>query len=102
MFNRGLLLICLSLSLSSAFAQRQQPGKKFNLKERFISSAGVSYNMLDNSSHMLYGANFTPSVNLLNSFSDFSVSLAMHLSGAYHPSSDKDSVAYASYSFPAF
>ena len=102
MFYRRLLVFCLLLSISSAFAQKEQPKKKFNLKERFISSAGVSYNILYNSSHVLYGANFTPSLNLLNSFSDFSISLAIHLSGAYHPSSNKDSVTYSSYSFPAF
>jgi hypothetical protein len=83
-------------------AQQQKPQKKFNLKQRFISSFGASYNILNNSSQVLYGINATPSLNLLNSFSDFSISLALHIGAGYHPSSDKDSNAYYSYCVPAF
>jgi hypothetical protein len=57
---------------------------------------------LDNSSEVLYGINATPSLNLLNSFSDFSISFAANAGVAYHPASDKDSIEYFSYSVPAF
>jgi hypothetical protein len=89
----------LIIALSSV-AQKQR--KKFNLKERFISSVGLSYSTLNHSSEVLYGINATPSLNLVNSFSDFSISLAANAGAAYHPSSNSDSLEYFSYSFPAF
>ena len=101
MFYKALLFLCLIISTPDIFAQQQQ-SKKFNVKERFISSAGITYNILNTSDETLYGINFTPSLNLVNSFSDFSVSLAVNAAAAYHPASDKDSVKYYSYSFPAF
>ena len=79
MLRRSLLSLCIMLSSFNAIAQHQQ-SKKFNVKERFISSAGLTYSILDK--EVLYGANFTPSLNLLNSFSDFSVSLAMNAGAA--------------------
>ena len=103
MIYRSFSFFCILWMLAvGASAQKQGQTKKFSLKKRFISSAGVSYNTLKTSSNKLYGINFTPSLNLLNSFSDFSVSLAVNAAAAYHPASDKDVIKYYSYSFPAF
>jgi len=96
-----LLSLGFALIMALPSVAQKQP-KKFNLKERFISSVGLSYSMLNHSSEVLYGINATPSINLLNSFSDFSISLAANAGAAYHPSSSHDSVEYFSYSFPAF
>jgi hypothetical protein len=81
----------------------QGPQRPFKWNERFISSAGIHYSTLDNyAKEKLYGLNFAPSLNLLNHFSDFSVSVASNISGAYHPSEKNDSINYFLFSLPAF
>jgi hypothetical protein len=101
MFLRGLFLFLSIIFALPSFAQK--PPNKFSLKQRFIFSAGLTYSVLqNNSSEKLYGINATPSLNLLNGFSDFSISLAASPAAAYHPSSGNDSVHYSSYTIPAF
>jgi hypothetical protein len=98
-------LLTSGFILAAAFtaSAQQAPKKKFNIKERFISSFGLTYSTFQNSSsEALYGVNATPSLNLLNSFSDFSISLAINAAAGFHPSSDNDSLEYYSYSIPAF
>jgi hypothetical protein len=98
---RWLTIFLLGILPFLVSAQQPQP-KKFSLKERFISSIGASYTILNNSSEVLYGMNATPSLNLLNSFSDFSISLAVNVGAGYHPESGNDTNEYFSYSVPAF
>ena len=50
----------------------------------------------------MYGICYSPSLNLLNKYSDFSIALASRFSGAWHFSSATDSSEYAVFSFPAF
>lgn len=85
---------------SSAVAQNAEP--VYGVKDRFISSLGLSFPRPAQSrfSGQLYGIGFSPSLNLLNKFSDFSVSLSSHLVGAYHPKSS-DEPSYTLISFPA-
>jgi hypothetical protein len=99
---RRLTVFLLSILPFLVIAQHQPQPKKFSLKQRFISSLGPTYNILNNSSEVLYGINVTPSLNLLNSFSDFSISLAANVGVAYHPESGNDTNEYFSYSVPSF
>jgi hypothetical protein len=100
MIHKLPVLLLFILAFSS-YAQKQQETKKFSLKNRFISSVGFAYSILD-PKEVLYGINTTPSLDLLNSFSDFSISMALNIGAGYHPSSNKDTLEYYSYSFPAF
>jgi hypothetical protein len=102
MVRRLCLFLITLLYIEASFAQKQAAAPKFNLKQRFISSFGATHGILNNSSEKLYGINATPSLNLLNSFSDFSISLALNVGASYHPSSGADSNTYYSYSIPAF
>jgi hypothetical protein len=98
---RKIFFLLAILFAQQTFAQR--PVGSFKVSERFISSFGLNYSLLRNTSQeKFYGINATPSLNLLNSFSDFSISFALSPSAAYHPTEKMDSVNYFSFSFPTF
>ena len=101
MFKRLLWGLSVTLYVLPCFAQKPPP-KKFNVKERFIASVGPAFTILKPGSETLYGMNATPSLNLLNRFSDFSASLALNAGVGHHSSSGSDTVEYFSYSFPLF
>jgi hypothetical protein len=94
-----LLIIALSGKVS---AQNSEP--VFTIKDRFISSCGLSL-LRANHNHeneQLYGLCYSPSLNMLNKFSDFSVAAASHISASYHLKTKTDSAGYLMLSFPAF
>lgn len=96
-----MVLLLLSVSLRSA-AQNTDP--EFTLKDRYVSSAGFAFPR-SNHNHVdeqYYGLCYSPSLNMLNKFSDFSIAFGSHITAAYHPESKTDSSSYMMYSFPAF
>ncbi len=95
------LLLCFC-NLRIAVAQKTED--EFHFKDRYISSAGISYSMLNmnHRSEPLYGLCYSPSLNLLNKYSDFSIAAASHVSGSYHPKTKNDDANYFSFSVPAY
>ena len=94
-----LLLVMAFLDVSG-----QNTDATFSVKERFVSSAGLTFPRANKNkvNEQMYGLCFSPALNLLNKFSDFSVAIASRISGSYHFSSETDSSDYAVFSFPAF
>ena len=92
-----LLFVCLD-----AAAQNTEP--EFSIKDRFVSSAGFSFPRANRNrnNEQMFGLCYSPALNMLNKYSDFSVALASHLYGAWHPKSETDSSQYMVFSFPAF
>jgi len=76
------------IDTGNVFAQQQQGTPNF-FKDRFISSAGVFYckpSILPAKNSYL-GLNFSPQLNLLNSYSDFSIAFGTQLDMGYKLSS---------------
>ena len=102
MFMRGILFFLLMLYVLDGSAQNTAP--QFSLKDRFISSAGISYFRANHfhQNEPYYGLCYSPSLNMLNKFSDFSVAIASHLSASWHPGTANDPSEHMMFSFPAF
>jgi len=83
-------------------AQNTEP--VFSIKDRFASSAGVTSPWANRNrmNERFYGLCYSPALNMLNKYSDFSVAAASHIAAAYHPSSNNDAKNYFMFSFPAF
>jgi len=104
-FRRMLMRITFLVLLVAVFqdVSGQNTEQVFSIKDRFISSAGLTFPRANKNkeNEQMYGLCYSPSLNLLNKYSDFSVALASRISGAWHFSSDNDSSDYAVFSFPA-
>src|SRR5690349_25084750 len=102
MFMRKLLFILMAGF--ALVARGQNTEAVFTLKDRFISSAGFLYAIANSNHHdeKLYGLCYSPSLNMLNKFSDFSVGIASHLSASWHMHSTNDPADYLMISLPAF
>jgi hypothetical protein len=102
MFMRFACLGFLALTTGTALSQNTDPS--FTLKDRFISSAGIisPWANRNKMNERFYGLCYSPSLNLLNKYSDFSVAVASQLSASVHPETAKDPSTYFMYSFPAF
>ena len=101
LMRRGIFILLLMMSLDVS-AQNTAP--EFSISDRFISSAGVTFPRSNKNkvNEQMYGLCYSPALNLLNKYSDFSISIASRLSGAWHFSSATDSSSYGVYSFPAY
>lgn len=97
--------VCVYLVILAALhAQAQNTSPSFTLGDRFVSSAGIALPRTNHNhaDEQFYGLCYSPALNMLNKFSDFSVAAASHVSAAYHPGSNTDSSGYFYFSFPAF
>jgi len=85
-------------------AMGQNTDVVFSIKDRYVSSLGLTFPRSNNNkeNEQMYGLCYSPALNLLNKYSDFSVAVASRISGAWHFSSETDSSAYPVFSFPAF
>lgn len=102
MFMRFVFLWVLEMLTTRLVAQNTAP--VFTLGDRFISSAGLSISRANHNheNEQSYGLCYSPSLNLLNKYADFSVSAASHLALSNHFKSENDPVNYLMMSFPAF
>ena len=97
--------VCLFTGLMiSSSLQAQNALPAYSIGDRFISSAGASWSQLtaNHRTESLYGVCYSPSLNLLNKFSDFSFGAASHLSASWHPASETDSSSYLAFSIPMY
>jgi hypothetical protein len=94
-----ILLVILCLDVSG-----QNAAPDFSLGDRFVSSAGLTFPRANRNkiNEQMYGLCYSPALNLLNKYSDFSVAIASRISGSWHFSSSTDSSAYGVFSFPAY
>ena len=102
MFMRLTFIVVLSLLPGSLLAQNTDP--EFSIGDRFISSAGLSFPRANHNhrDEQFYGLCYSPTLNLLNKHSDFSVAMASHLSLTNHFKTVNDPVNYLMLSLPAF
>lgn len=102
MFMRTALTLLLTVHLTGLYGQNTEP--VFTIRDRFVSSAGLAFPRSNHNKQdeQFYGLCYSPSLNLLNKFSDFSVAAASHISAAYHLKSKNDPAEYMMVSFPAF
>lgn len=98
-YTATLLLVMLSFRTT---AQNTEP--EFTIGNRFISSAGLVIQRAnhDQINEHLYGLCYSPSLNMLNKYADFSVAIASHLALSNHFKSALDPTNYLMMSFPAF
>ncbi len=85
-------------TVASVFGQ-VEPKPKFVLKDRFISSAGAFFAQPTNAAikNNYLGLSYSPQLNLLNSFSDFSIAFGSQVDAGYKLSStDNNSKLMAS------
>jgi hypothetical protein len=96
------LLILLAGLCTDVSGQNSDP--VFSIKDRFVSSAGLTFPRANKNkeNEQMYGLCYSPSLNMLNKYSDFSVALASHISASWHSASTNDSSDYPMFSFPAF
>jgi hypothetical protein len=102
MYPKTIAALVLLAVTFHASAQNAEPA--FSLKDRFISSAGLTFPRTNHFHHdeQLYGLTYSPSLNLLNKLSDFSVAIASQVSAAYHIRTIADPENYMMISFPAY
>jgi len=102
MFIRSLLVIIFLASAFSAAAQNTAP--EFSLKDRYISSAGFVFSRAnhDKDNEPFLGLCYSPSLNMLNKLSDFSVAISSHFAVSNHFKTINDPSDYLLLSFPAF
>lgn len=83
-------------------AQNQVPS--YSLHDRFISSAGLCGSWIPSEprSGPFYGVCYSPSLNIINKFSDFSFAAASQLSFSWHPANATDSSSYSAFSIPLY
>jgi hypothetical protein len=101
-----LMRICVLFLLTAMYrdAMGQNTDPVFSIKDRFVSSAGLTFPRANKNkeNEQMYGLCYSPALNLLNKYSDFSIAVASRFSGAWHFSSETDSADYGVFSFPAF
>ena len=104
MFMKLVLAVGLLSVITAARAVAQNTEPEFTLGDRFVSSAGPFVQRANHNreNEQLYGLCYSPSLNLLNKLSDFSVSFGSHISVANHFITNRDPVDYLAVSFPAF
>ena len=97
----GVLFLLVLVSLD-ALGQNTDP--VFSIGDRFVSSAGLTFPRANRNkeNEQMYGLCYSPALNLLNKYSDFSVAIASRISASWHFSSNTDSSDYPVYSFPAY
>ena len=97
----GILMLLMAVFLD---VSGQNTDPTFSIKDRFVSSAGLTFPRANKNkkNEQMYGLCYSPALNLLNKFSDFSVAIASRFSGSWHFSSETDSSDYGVFSFPAF
>lgn len=80
--------LCIGCSVSYIFGQAETK-QAFVFKDRFISSGGLFFAQPTNSTsgNSYLGLSYSPQLNLLNSFSDFSVAFGSQLDVGYRLSS---------------
>ena len=102
MFMKYLPLIFLLLLTDLVFSQNAEPA--YSIGDRFISSAGIVLPRANHNHHdeQFYGLCYSPSLNMLNKFSDFSVAIASHISASYHVKTNNDPSNYMMFGIPAF
>ncbi len=102
MFMNSVRILLLTILSAPAFSQNAEPA--FSLGDRYISSAGIVLPRANHNHHdeQFYGICYSPSLNMLNKFSDFSVSIASKLSASYHFKTNNDPSGYMMFSFPAY
>src|SRR4051812_28330346 len=83
-----LTILCVGNMLNVSAQRDSKSG--FVLKDRFISSAGIFFAQpaKASKSNNYAGVSFSPQLNLLNSFSDFSIALATQADIGYNVSPD--------------
>ncbi|CAN5437484.1 hypothetical protein BH11BAC1_BH11BAC1_03290 [soil metagenome] len=102
MFMRLTLTLFICFLVTGIFAQNTAP--EYRIGDRFISSAGLAFPRTNHNkqNEQFYGLCYSPSLNLLNKFSDFSFAFGSHISAAYHLKTKSDPSDYMFLSFPAF